>query len=224
LAFNLVAYGVYGDFVSRIVRFVSMGLFFLIFLMPRFYKRSALIILIALVINDLLLIFFETFIVQNLILFLRLCVYLLIARLVIPYLKRIKVQTIEVVVFVVILIMNLALLYYIKDSINIQENADLISDILLYSYGTAIIFSVSTAFSFYSRYVDKASIFFLMTLISLVMSDLTFYIGFYLDFSEFYYLDRAFNIIALGFLLHFLFLFKNKIAGNGYTNRAKDLN
>jgi hypothetical protein len=54
-----------------------------------------------------------------------------------------------------------------------------------------------------------------------VLSDLTFFIGFYLDFPEFYYLDRGFNIIAIGALLHFLFLFKRKIARNFYE-RVED--
>jgi hypothetical protein len=54
------------------------------------------------------------------------------------------------------------------------------------------------------------------------MSDLTFFVGFYLDFPEFYYLDRGFNIVAIGFLLHFLFLYKNKIE-RGFYNREGDI-
>jgi hypothetical protein len=178
--------------------------------------RSALLIFAAFVLNDLLLISFENFYSQSVVLFLRLSAYLLLARLVLPYLKKIRVQIFEGILFAGIFIMNLLLLYYIQDSIDAFEDFGLFDDILFYGYGISIILSVTAAFTFYSRYMDKASIFFLLSLIGLVLSDLTFFIGFYLDFSEFYYLDRGFNITAIGLLLHFLFLFKRKIARNFY--------
>jgi Kef-type K+ transport system membrane component KefB len=202
--------------VSRLVRFLSMIVFFGIFLTPKYYKSGALLIFAAFVINDLLLISFENFYNQSVVLFIRLCAYLLLAKLVMPYLKRIKIKAFEGVVFAGIILMNFLLLYYIKDSVNVLEHSGWMDSILFYGYGTSLILSVAAAFTFYSRYIDKASIFFLLSLLGLVLSDLTFFIGFYLDFPEFYYLDRGFNIVAIGFLLHFLFLFKRKIARNFY--------
>lgn len=216
LVANVVVVGYFGDYVSSMVRFVSMVLFFALFLNPRYYKKNAFVIFAAFVINDLLLVFYEDSINQDLVLFIRLCAYLLLARLVLPYLKKIKVQLFEGILFGLILFLNLLLLYNIQDTISTGQNEAWLEEFLLYGYGTATILLVSAAFTFYSRYIDKASIFFLLAVIGLVMSDFTYFIGFYLEFSEFYYLDRIFNILAVGFLLHFLFLFKRKIARGFY--------
>ena len=165
LVVNLVVYGLLGDYVSRVTRFVSMLIFFLIFLRPRFYLRGALLIFTAFVLNDLLLISFENFYNQNVVLFIRLCAYGLLARLVMPYLKKIRVKIFEGILFAGILIMNFLLLHYIEDSISIFQDSSWWEDILFYGYGTAVILSVATAFTFYSRYIDKASIFFLLSLL-----------------------------------------------------------
>lgn len=221
LVANVMVYGYFGDHESGIMRFISMVLFFALFLSPRYYKKSALIIFAVFVFNDLLLIYYEDFINQNIVLFIRLFADLLMARLVLPYLKKIKVEFFEGILFGVILILNLLLLYNIQDSINSGQNTGWLGELLVYGYGTAAIISVSAAFTFYSRYFDKASIFFLLAVIGLVMSDLTYFIGFYLEFFEFYYLDRVFNILAIGFLLHFLFLFKRKIT-RGFYDRTRE--
>ncbi|MCY2688472.1 hypothetical protein [Salinimicrobium sp. TH3] len=222
LVANLLVYGIFGDDVSRTMRFISMVVFFVIFLNPAYYKKNALLIFVAFVLNDFLLIFYETLINQNLVLFIRLCAYLLLARLVFPYLRKIKIHIFDKILFTGILIINWFLLYNIKDTIGSGQNASWLEDVLIYAYGTSLIIAVATAFSFYSRYIDKASIFFLLSIIGLLMSDLTFFVGFYLDFPEFYYLDRGFNIVSLGFLLHFLLLFKNKIA-RGFYNGENDV-
>jgi hypothetical protein len=217
LIVNLAVYGLLGDQISRVVRFLSMFVFFLISFSEKYFKKSAVVILGAFVVNDLLLIFFESPLTQHLVLLIRLAAYALLAALVLPYLKRIKVQLFEGILFASILIVNFFMLYYIQDSISAFNKSGWLDNFLFYGYGTALYLSVSTAFTFYSRYVDKASIFFLLALIGLVLSDLTFFIGFYLDFPEFYYLDRGFNIIAIGLLLHFFFLFKRKVARNFYA-------
>lgn len=222
LTVNLIVFGYFGDYVSRIVRFASMFFFFLIALGPKYFKGSALVIFFAFVINDFLLIYFESSFNQNLVLFIRLCAYLLLARLVWPYLKKIKVEKFQGVVFGVILIFNLLLTYYLNDSINGESDSGYLENLLFYGYSISIILSVSIAFTFYNRYTDKTSVFFVIAVMALVMSDFTYFIGFYLGFREFYYLDRAFNIVAIGVLLHFLFLYKQKIA-DGCYNKTREI-
>lgn len=220
LVVNLIVFGYFGDFISRIVRFITMVLFFLMALLPKYFKSSALIIFFAFVINDFLLIYFESSINQDLVLFIRLCAYLLMARLVQPYLKKIKVELFQGIIFGVVLILNLVLLYSLNDSINSGGDVTILDELLFYGYGTAIFVTVGIAFTFYNRYTDKGSVFFVIAVMALVMSDFTYFIGFYLGFREFYYLDRAFNIVGVGVLLHFLFLLKKKI-NTGYYNKSK---
>ena len=219
---NLFVLGYFGDYESRVTRFASMLIFFFIFLRSRYFKSRALPIFAALVVNDLLLISYEESSVQNLILLIRLSLYLLLGNLVLPYIRKIKVKLIEGLFFVGILVINFFLLSYMNDSIKI-ENSGWLEEALFYGYGTALIISISMAFTFYNRYSDNASIFFLLSLIILAMSDLTFFIGYYLEFHEFYFLDRGFNIIALGFLLHFISLFNRKIASGFYEIKSENL-
>ncbi|MGB7843441.1 MAG: hypothetical protein WBL21_11655 [Salinimicrobium sp.] len=223
LVANVMVYGYFGDYESGIMRFISMVVFFAFFLSPRYYKKSALIIFAVFVFNDLLLIYYEDFINQNIVLFIRLFAYLLMARLVLPYLKKVKIHLFEGIFIGAILILNLLLLYSVQGVINAGKNAGWLGELLVYGYGTATIILVCAAFTFYSRYFDKASIFFLLAVIGLVMSDLTYFIGFYLEFYEFYYLDRVFNILAIGFFLHFLFLFKRKVASGFYDRTLEEI-
>lgn len=211
LVVNLLVLGLFGEHVSGIVRFISMTLFFVMSLRAQYFKRSALILFSAFVINDFLLIYYDSSFSQNLVLFIRMCAYLLLARMVMPYLKKIKIEKFQGIIFTVVLILNFILLHQLNDSINPGEDGGLWGELLLFGYGSAIIISVSVAFTFYNRYTDESSIFFLIALMALVMSDFTYFIGFYLEFREFYFLDRAFNIVAIGVLLHFIYLFKKKI-------------
>ena len=221
LILNLVVFGFFGDTVSQIVRFISMGMFFLIFLSPKYFKKSALVIFSAFLVSDFLLINYESTFNQNLILFIRLCAFLLLARLVQPYLKKIRIEIFQATIFGVILILNVLLLHYADETINVGRKPGFLEEILLYGYGLAAIISVSVAFTFYNRYTDNSSVFYLLAVIGLIMSDFTYFIGFFLGFREFYYLDRAFNIMAIGSLLHFVFLFKNSIAKGSYSKEQE---
>ena len=44
----------------------------------------------------------------------------------------------------------------------------------------------------------------------MIFSDLTYFIAYYLDFPEFYYADRFFNVLGSGFLMLFATSFGKK--------------
>lgn len=219
---NLLAFGYFGDYVSRIVRFVSMFLLFIVFMTPKFYKTNGLIIFSLYVINDLLLINFESLFVQNVVLFIRLIAYFLLANLLRPYLKGIRIRKVQGAVFIIVLIINLLLLQFVNEIIAEDRPTSFLVDLLFYGYGASVIVAVTLAFTFYNRYTEKASIFFLLAILFLILSDMTYFFGFYLDFPEFYYLDRALNLVGIGFLLHFFFLFKKNFE-NGNVLKSKNL-
>lgn len=220
---NLLVLALFGDHVSSIARFISMSLFFLLFLRPKYYERSALIVFLAFVLNDFLLIYFEASFSQNLVLFIRLCAYLLIANMVRPYLKNIKIEKFQGIIFATVLILNVILLNLLDETIFAGKDAAIWEKVLLYGYGFSIILLVSIAYTFYNRYTDKSSVFFLIAVMGLVMSDFTYFIGFYLEFPVFYYLDRGFNVLGIGMLLHFLYLFKKKVELGFFQKTRKNL-
>ncbi|GGG33921.1 hypothetical protein GCM10011532_17000 [Christiangramia forsetii] len=57
--------------------------------------------------------------------------------------------------------------------------------------------------SYLNRYANKAGFYLVIVSFGLILSDIFFYNAYYLDFEEFYYLDRLANIIAISFLLAF---------------------
>ena len=146
--------------------------------------------------------------------FIRLCAYLLLAGLVLPYLKKIKVQRFEGIFFGVDLITEFTiacLMYRTPEQI---ENAGWLGQLLVYGYGTAAILSVSAAFTFYSRYIDKASRFFLHCRDRAGNLNFTTSSDFILDFLSSTTSTKYFNILLqLAFFCIFYFFLRERLMG-----------
>jgi hypothetical protein len=110
---------------------------------------------------------------------------------------------IQKIVFTLALALNLYLLYTLVDMMPTGEY-NLLFNAMFYLYGLAIIICVSAAVSYSNRYANKPSIIFLAAVLCLVFSDLTYFIGFNLNFSEFFVADRIFNILGIALILHFM--------------------
>ncbi|MFV9484284.1 hypothetical protein ACNI3T_10610 [Christiangramia sp. ASW11-125] len=80
---------------------------------------------------------------------------------------------------------------------------DIIFTILFYTMGLASLALVATCISYLNRYADAKGFLLVVISICLVLSDLTFYNAYYLDFEVFYYADRIVNIIGIALLVVF---------------------
>ncbi|WP_010228857.1 hypothetical protein [Gillisia marina] len=123
--------------------------------------------------------------------------------MVINKLKNLITNLFQKMVFTIAVLLNIFLLYSLVEMMPAGKYS-LFFDFLFYVYGLSIIICVTTAVSYSNRYASKPSIFFLTAVLCLVFSDLTYFIGFILDFSEFFFADRIFNILGIGALIHFL--------------------
>jgi VanZ family protein len=81
---------------------------------------------------------------------------------------------------------------------------DIIFTILFYTLGLVSLALVSTCISYLNRYADTKGFLLVVISICLVLSDLTFYNAYYLDFKVFYYADRIVNIIGVALLVVFV--------------------
>ncbi len=122
--------------------------------------------------------------------------------IVLKTLKILESNLFQKIIFALAVILNVFLLHYLLEMMPVAEYT-LLFNFMLYLYGFSIILCVTTAMSYNNRYADKSSIFFLGAVLSLVLSDLTYFIAFILGFDVFFLVDRTFNIVGIALLLQF---------------------
>ncbi len=217
---NLVVMHYFEDSIERWTGFATMGLFFLIFLSQSYFLKRGLLIFSLLLISDALLINYEDPIFNGLIFLVRGSVFLLLMALIINRLRVLKTNLFQKIAFTIAVLLNIYLLYTFADVMFKGEYLSLF-DLLFYFYGMAIIACVIAAVCYSNRYSNKPSLIFFGAILSLVFSDLTYFIGFYLDFTVFFIAEKIFNFLGIALLLHFMKIFgkqekmnSNKILGS----------
>ncbi|TXD92520.1 hypothetical protein [Gillisia hiemivivida] len=208
------------DMVSRWMRLASMFAFFLLFLSPWYYNKQGLLVFTLLLISDVLLINFENPFFNALIFIVRASIFLAFIGLVLNRLKQLQTNLFQKIVFTIAIGLNVFLLYMLVTMVSASPSYTFY-DILFYFYGISVIMSVSAAVSFSNRYTNRASIFFLGTVLSLAFSDLAYFIAYNLNLSEFFLADITFNLLGIAFLLKFMFLerLENKEPTSHLDNR-----
>ncbi len=185
------------------VLFGTMISFILLFISPWYYTKRGLLLFGLLFISDGIFIFLEDPIFNALMFLVKTATYLTLVWIVINKLKNLNTNLFQKIVFALAVLLNIFLLHNLLEMMPVGEHT-LLFDFLFSLYGFSIIICVSAAVSFSNRYTNKASIFFLGAVLSLVFSDLTYFIAFILGFNEFYFVDRIFNIVGIALLLQFM--------------------
>lgn len=208
----------YDETVSRWVRFATMLSFFLLFISPWYLNKRGLLVFILLLISDGLLLNYEDPVFNAFIFIVRAAIFLSLIALVFGRLKKLETNLFQKIVFAVAIGLNMFLLYNLVIMVP-AGHSYFLSEILFYFYGFSVIICVSAAVSFNNRHANLNSIFFLGSVLSLALSDLTYFIAFSLGFSEFFLVDIVLNFLGIALLLKFLFLEKldNRDAEN-YLN------
>ena len=216
---NLWAMATLGDYVNRWMLFGTMSIFFLLFISPWYYNKRGLLLFILLLISDALLIQYEVPIFNALIFMVRTASYLVLVWIILRKLKNLRTNMFQKIMFTLAVLLNIFLLYTLVEMVPAGEFYQFFN-FLFYCYGFAVIVCVSAAVSYSNRYANRPSIFFLAAVLGLVFSDLTYFIGFNLNFHEFFFADRIFNILGIGALLHYMYLDRSQ--GNDDANDLVD--
>lgn len=151
----------------------------------------------------------EVLVIRKINLFVIIVAYLLLILHVLPLVKKLKTDLVQKVIFVVILIINFSLLFILAD---MQGGTikDYTQMSLLLVRGLSIIALMILAFSYSNRYSNTYSFYFLLAVLSLVLSDFCAFITYYLGVSEFLYPDRFFYLLGLGILVLYTTVKKEK--------------
>lgn len=192
----------YDQELSRWARLISTGIFLLILLWRKTYSKRMLSAFFFLLISDLLLFSYENSIANAATFLMRISAYTLLVFVVVPELKNLKTNLFQKFIFVVVFLLNLAMLYMLVDMVPTQFVYPGLN-ILFYAYGISMIMMVIAAISYSNRYSDKTSFYFTAATLCLVFSDITSFIAYYLEFFEFYFPDRFFYILGIAGLVKF---------------------
>lgn len=193
---------VYDQDATRWARLISTFIFFLILLWQNSSDKRMIIAFIFLLISDSLLFYYE-YPSGNAAAFLsRISAYVLFVMVIAPELKQLKTNLFQKFLFLAVLGLNLAMLVMLVDMVPERFKYPFL-DILFYAYGMSMIIMVIASISYSNRYSNQTSFFFTAATLCLVFSDITSFIAYYLEFSEFYFPDRVFYIMGIAGLVKF---------------------
>ena len=199
---NVLAIYYLDPITDRWFRLLATVVFFLIFLFKYNTDKRLLIAFSLLTLCDGLLIFYEDSIVRNIIYLVRISAYLAIIKFLYTYLSRLRLNLITAIFTAFVLALDIYMLHDMAIYIP-GYRVDFLFTILFYTMGLVSLALVATCISFLNRYADAKGFLLVVISICLVLSDLTFYNAYYLNFDVFYYADRIVNIIGIALLVVF---------------------
>ena len=199
---NVLAIYYLDPITDRWFRLLATVVFFLIFLFKYNTDKRLLIAFFLLTLCDGLLIFYEDSIVRYIIYVVRISAYLAIINFLYPYLSRLRLNFITFIITTFIIALDIYMLHDMAIYIP-GYRVDTLFTILFYTMGLVSLALVATCISYLNRYADTKGFLLVVISICLVLSDLTFYNAYYLDFDVFYYADRIVNIIGIALLVVF---------------------
>ncbi|PKD19618.1 hypothetical protein APR41_03150 [Salegentibacter salinarum] len=159
-------------------------------------------VLLAFWMCDISVLFYENQFFNFLTFITRSLTFFLLISIVYPKIHGVKFRLSELLVGIAIIAINIYLLW---------ELFYMVPEAHLYDYfvpaylGFTILTMVlvGVAITCNNRYSSKASLYLLLATLFMALSDINFFIAFYLDISIFYYPDRFLHIFSLGLILLF---------------------
>lgn len=195
----------FGLWEMRYMRILSCAFFLGFVLFTTGFKKRVLTLSLSLfLVSAILSIQNEILIVRKLNLAIVVIAYLLLIVEVLPFVRKLKANGLQKVILIIILSLNVLLLFSLVE-IEGYKIEDFTQFLLLILRGLCIIGMVIVAFSFTNRYSNLISIYFLITVFSLALSDLFAFVSFYMDIQDFIFLDRLFYLFGLSALAHYIY-------------------
>ncbi|MDR5589621.1 hypothetical protein [Christiangramia sp. SM2212] len=208
IAVNLLAIYYLDPFIDRWFRFLTTAIFLLIFLFKSVKSYQLLAVFALLVICDGLLVFYEMPVVKYFVYIVRILAYLNLILLLMPKLSKLKFNLITIVIACFIVAIDLYVLHVMAETLpGSHQNTLFIS--LFYLLGILSLALAAASLSYLNRYADGKGFYLVIVSLGFVLSDIFYYNAHYLQFTEFFYLDRLANIIGVAFLLAFAINSKN---------------
>ena len=192
----------YGLDASRWARIFSTGLFLVFLIAQNAFSKRIVSAFILLLISDALLFSYEESLANTTTFLLRISAYIMLVLTVLPELKNLKSSLFQKIIFFVVFVLNLGMLFVLVDMVPAKFGYPYLN-VLFYAYGISMITMLIAAISYSNRYSNKASFYYTAATLCLVFSDITSFIAYYLEFSEFYFPDRIFYILGIAGMVKF---------------------
>jgi len=193
----------FGLMESRWLRVISIFLCGIIFI--KVCKRNEAFLLLGfllLLLADILMLNYEDPLFKKLTFGAVILAYVAFILHVRPFVKNLKANFFQKVLFALVLAINSIMLFLLVDMVEGGMDDDT-HTLLFFLYGFAMICLMIFAYSFNHRYSNRASFFFVCAVLGLIFSDISGFISYYLKVEEFYYPDRLFYILGLLSLVKF---------------------
>lgn len=113
-----------------------------------------------------------------------------------------KFKSYQTIYFSIVFLLN-TFFMLVVGHILAEEVQDPMVEALFYVYGLSAIVLISTGILYYDRFPDNLSASFLISVVGLVLSNLMGFPAHFIDFWEFFYLDRLFYVLGMAGLVSF---------------------
>ncbi|MBZ9630774.1 hypothetical protein LB465_08280 [Salegentibacter sp. LM13S] len=199
---NLLGLYFLDDEHSRWLRVAASSYFILWSLSFHALNSKIHYVLLSFLICDVSLLFYENEIFNFITFIARSLTFFLLVWIVFPKIRAIKYNLLELFIGLFVISVNIYLLF---------ELLAMVPEAHLYDYfvpaylGFTILtmILVGAAITYNNRYSNKKSLYFLLAALFMALSDVNFFIAFYLEIPGFYYPDRFLHIFSLGLILLF---------------------
>lgn len=192
----------YSQDYSRWARLASTSVIFIILLWQNRYSKKMLSAFCLLILSDILLFHYEEPTINMLTFFSRMGAYALLIYAVVPELRNLQTSSFQKIVFLLVFGLNASMLVVLMDMVPGKFLYPGL-DYLFYAYGSIMIGMVIAAVSYSNRYANKISFYYTAATLCLVFADISSFIGYYLEFPDFYFADRIFYIVGIASLTRF---------------------
>lgn len=187
-------------FENRVLRTLGT-LVFLLFIIRLKPKDTILLVAFFLfLVVDIATIFYENIIFNKLASLFKMIGYL---GLIFYIFKKVKLVQLKNFLWVFSAVLIALTLYLMQLVLSVAQASfiDGVQNILFYCYGFIIILLGSFTAYYHTVSTSSASLFFLFFVFGIVLSDICGFIGYYLGFESYYFLDRIFYLFGFYFFI-----------------------
>ncbi|WP_179345612.1 hypothetical protein [Winogradskyella ursingii] len=204
LLVNFYTVSEYTAYDRRLVNLISLSCYFLIFIVTGGTKKILLLYsMLAFVGTDYLLLYYETNdVIAKVIPVLKISVYFMLTVSVFDKVRLLNHKLSITVAFVSIIVLNLVWMFNL-----IWDKSEKFNDsfefALHFLYGLIMVWMCTIAINCYLRFKTNRSLFFLIFILGLVLSDAAWFIAYYYNFNFFFYVYTIFYLVGLAYLIRY---------------------
>ncbi|NNE32533.1 MAG: hypothetical protein HKN40_09200 [Winogradskyella sp.] len=188
----------------RVINLISIICYFLVFLGFGGAKKILLLYsILAFLGTDYLLIYYDTNeVVTKVIPVLKISAYFLLTVSVFEKVKLLNNKSSIIIGFLVIIALNVLWMFNLiwKSSEKFNDNFEIVLHLL---YGLIMVWMCTIAINCYMRFKTTKSLFFLLFILGVILSDASWFLAYYFDIKFFFYIYTILYFIGLAYMVRY---------------------